>query len=77
MTAIDRAAHPRPEVRLTREELNERYHLSDPELAFIHASARGDTGRLWLAILLKSRRNFGYFPAPDAIHAGTAEHLAA
>jgi len=57
MTAIDRTAYPRPEVRLTREELGERYHLSDAELAFIHASARGDTGRLLLAMLLKSRRD--------------------
>ena len=76
MTAIDRTAYPRPEVLLTREELGERYHLSDAELAFIHASARGDIGRLVLAVLLKSRRDFGYFPAPDAVHAGTVEHLA-
>ena len=76
MTAIDRTAYPRPEARLTREELGERYHLSEPELAFIHASARRDTGRLLLATLLKSRRDFGYFPAPNAIHARTAEHLA-
>ena len=77
MTAIDRTAYPRPGARLTREELGERYHLSDPDLAFIHASARGDTGRLMLAMLLKSRRDFGCFPAPDAVHAGTVEHLAA
>ncbi len=76
MTAIDRTAYPRPEVRLTQEELGERYHLSDAELAFIHASARGNIGRLLLAMLLKSRRDFGYFPATDTIHADTAEHLA-
>ena len=76
MTAIDRTAYPRPEVRLTWEELGERYHLSDAELAFVHASARGDTGRLLLAMLLKSRRDFGYFPGPDTIHADTAGHLA-
>ena len=76
MTAIDRAAYPRPKVRLTREELGKRYHLSDAELAFVHASARGNTGRLLLAMLLKSRRDFGYFPVPDTIHADAAEHLA-
>ena len=76
MTAIDRTAYPRPEMRLTREELGERYQMSDAELAFIHASARGDTGRLLLAMLLKSRRDFGYFPAPDTIHAETTGHLA-
>lgn len=77
MTAIDRTAYPRPEAGLTREELGERYHLSEPELAFIHASARRDTGRLLLAMLLKSRRDFGCFPAPHAIHANTIQHLAA
>jgi hypothetical protein len=77
MTAIDRTAYPRPEGRLTREELGERYHLSEPKLAFIHASARGDTGRLLLALLLKSRRDFGCFSTPNAIYAGTDEHLAA
>ena len=77
MTAIDRTAYPRPGARLTREELGERYHLSDPDLAFIHASARGDIGRLMLAMLLKARRDFGCFPAPDAVHATTVEHLAA
>jgi hypothetical protein len=56
--------------------LGERYHLSDAELAFVHASARGDTGRLLLAMLLKSRRDFGYFPSPDTIHAYTAGQLA-
>ena len=76
MTAIDRTAYPRPDAGLTREELGERYHLSEPELAFIHASARRDTGRLLLAMLLKSRRDFGCFPAPDAIHASTTEYLA-
>lgn len=61
---------------LTREELGERCHLSDAELAFVHASARGDTGRLLLAVPLKSRRDFGYFPTPDTIHADRAGHLA-
>ena len=64
-------------ARLTREELDERYHLSDPDLAFIQASARGDTGRLMLATLLKSRRDFGCFPAPEDVHASTLAHLAA
>ena len=76
MTTIDRTAYPRPGARLTREELGERYHLSDAELAFTHASARGDSGRLLLAMLLKSRRDFGCFPAPDTIHAEIAGHLA-
>jgi len=77
MTAIDRTAYPRVGARLTREELHERYHLSDPDLAFIQASARGNAGRLMLATLLKSRRDFGCFPAPEDVHPSTLAHLAA
>ena len=67
MTAIDRTAYPRVGALLTREELDERYHLSDPDLAFIQANARGNPGRLMLATLLKSRRDFGSFPAPGSV----------
>jgi hypothetical protein len=76
MTAIDRTAHPRPGARLTREELGSRYSLSDTELAFIRATARGDTGRILLATLLKTRQNLGYFVAPGEFHADTAAYLA-
>ena len=76
MTAIDRTAYPRPDARLTREELDARYDLTETDRAFIQVSARGDTGRLMLAILLKTRRDLGCFPAPDAVHSGTVGHLA-
>jgi Domain of unknown function (DUF4158) len=49
MTAIDRTAYPRPGARLTREELKARYELSDADLAFVRANARGDAGRLLMA----------------------------
>lgn len=75
MTAIDRTAYPRPGKRLTREELGNRYDLTGTDLAFIHATARGDPGRLVLATLLATRRDLGCFPAPDEIHAGTVAHL--
>jgi hypothetical protein len=61
---------------LTREELYARYNLSDTDLGVIRATARGDTGRLLLAILLKTRQDLGYFPALDDVHADTAAHLA-
>ena len=77
MTAIDRTAYPRPGARLTREELDARYHLTETDRAFIDARARGDTGRLMLATLLKTRRDLGCFPAPDEVHAGTVAYLAA
>jgi hypothetical protein len=35
MTAIDRTAYPRPGERLTREELDTRYSLSESDHAFI------------------------------------------
>ena len=72
MTAIDRTAYPRAGARLTREELGTRYSLIDTDLAFIHANARGDTGRMLLATLLKTRQDLGYFATPDEIHADTA-----
>ena len=43
--------------------------LTETDLAFIRASARGDTGRLMLATLLKTRQDLGYFPALDEVHA--------
>ncbi len=76
MTAIDRTAYPRPGLRLTREELDERYEPTDSDLAFVHATARGGEGRLLLAVLLKTRRDLGCFPAPGKVHAGTVAHLA-
>jgi hypothetical protein len=75
MTAIDRTAYPRPGARLTREELGARYKLSNQDVAFISASARGDTGRMLLATLLKTRQDLGYFAAPDEVHADTAAYL--
>jgi Domain of unknown function (DUF4158)/Tn3 transposase DDE domain len=76
MTAIDRTAYPRPGTRLIREELEARYDLTETERAMIGMGARGETGRLMLAVLLKTRQDFGFFPSPDAIHADTVAHLA-
>ena len=76
MTAIDRTAYPRPGSRLTREELRARYTLTETDLTFIRLGARGETGRLMLATLLKARQDLGYFPATDELHADTVAHLA-
>jgi Domain of unknown function (DUF4158) len=43
----------------------------------VHANARGDVGRLLLAVLLKARQDFGYFPVPGEVHASIAAHVAA
>src|SRR5512135_1379226 len=77
MTAIDRTAYPRPGERLTREELQARYHLSETDRTFIRAVARGDAGRLTLAALLKTRRDSGRFPSPREIPGTVLSHLAA
>jgi TnpA family transposase len=77
MTAIDRTAYPRLGSRLTQEELNARYGLTETELAFIRATARGDTGRLVLATLLKTRQDLGCFLALDELPPGIVVHLAA
>ena len=55
MTAIDRTAYPRPGARLSREELSARYDLTETDLTFVRANARGDAGRLLLAVLLKAQ----------------------
>lgn len=77
MTAIDRTAYPRPGERLTREELQARYHLTETDRTFIRAVARGDAGRLTLAALLKTRRESGRFPSPREIPGTVLSHLAA
>ena len=77
MTALNRTAYPRPGARLTGEELGARYALTDADLAFIRMSARGDTGWLLLATLLKARQDHGCFPAQNEIHVSTLAHLAA
>ncbi len=76
MTAIDRTAYPRLGARLTRQELDARYVLTGSELAFVRGRARGEPGRLMLATLLKTRQDFGCFPALDEIHPDTVAHLA-
>ena len=76
MTAIDRTAYPRPGEKLTREELDNRYSVSETDHAFIRATARSDAGRLTLATLLKARQDLGCFPALLEVHSDTVAHLA-
>ena len=37
--------------------------------------AMGDSGRMLLATLLKTRQDLGYFATPDEIHPDTASYL--
>lgn len=75
MTAIDRTAYPRPGARLTPEELYARYSLSEADHDFVSVTARADAGRLTLAMMLKTRLDFGYFPALTDIHGDIMSHL--
>ncbi|MBP2448657.1 hypothetical protein JOH51_006434 [Rhizobium leguminosarum] len=77
MTAIDRTAYPRSDERLTREELERRYGLSEVDLVFIRGKARGASGRLTLAVLLKARQDLGFFPVFGDLHSETIAHLVA
>jgi hypothetical protein len=76
MTAINRTAYPRLDARLNQAELNARYTLNEADHTFIRASTRGEWGRLTMAMLLKTRQDFGCFPAPEEMHLDTATHLA-
>jgi hypothetical protein len=76
MTAIDRTAYPHSGERLTRQELEHRYSLSEADLVFISSKARGASGRLTLAALLKARQDLGFFPAPADLHGETIAYLA-
>ena len=75
MTAIDRTAYPRPGVRLSSEELQARYDLSEADHAFLSANSRGDAGRLALATLLKTRQDVGWFPGFDEVEPGIVARL--
>jgi TnpA family transposase len=76
MTAIDRTAYPRLGVKLTSEELQARYDLSETDHVFLSTSARGDAGRLALATLLKTRQDVGWFPALNEVEPSTITHIA-
>src|SRR5258708_4138757 len=76
MTAIDRTAYPRLGLRLNHEELDARYTVTETDRAFVCANTRGEVGSLVLAMLVKTRQDFGCFPALGEMHLDTVAHLA-
>ena len=76
MTAIDRTAYPRLGLRLNHEELGSRYTLTEADIAFVCANTRGEVGSLVLAMLLKTRRDFGCFLTLCEMHLDTVAHPA-
>lgn len=76
MASIDRTAYPRFTAQLSDRELDRDYSLSDPEQLFVRRQARGDTGRLSLALLLETRQRLGYFALLAEIPERVRTHLA-
>src|SRR3954465_2887292 len=76
MTAIERTAYPRAGRRPDRAELRAHYDLVEAEHAFLRRPARGDAGRLLLALVLKTRAQLGFFPAPREVARKVVDHLA-
>ena len=79
MASIDRTAYPRFRGPLTDAELEADFTLSADEETFVRRHARGEVGRLSLAVSLKTRQWLGYFPAlnevPEQIRVHMAEGL--
>src|SRR3954447_22393244 len=61
MTAIERTAYPCAGRRPDRAELRAHYDLAEAEHAFLRRHARGDAGRLMLALVLETRAHLGFF----------------
>lgn len=62
MTSVHETAYPRFKPELTIRELSRVYELNNEELQFIRKLSRKASGKLYLAILLKSVQRLGYFP---------------
>jgi hypothetical protein len=77
MTAIDRTAYPRFTRAPSGSELRDLYTPTPEELAFVTDTARGESPRLSLLVLLKVFQRLGYFPAPREIPRAIIEHLRA
>ncbi len=79
MASIDRTAYPRFRGQLTDAELEVDFTLSEDEEAFVRGHARGEIGRLSIAVSLKTRQRLGYFLAledvPDQIRLHIAKAL--
>lgn len=75
MTSIDRTAYPQFKRNLVVRELVAFYSITESEQAFIVKHARQPTGRLTLAILLKSFQRLRYFPALGDVPPAVVRHV--
>jgi TnpA family transposase len=76
MTAIERTAYPCAGRLPDRDTLHRYYELSAADGTFLRRHARGDAGRLLLAVMLKTRVHLGFFPAPCDVVRPVVDHLA-
>ncbi|GAB4193678.1 MAG: hypothetical protein OHK0022_08810 [Roseiflexaceae bacterium] len=78
MAAIDRTAYPRYRRAISPRELAAHYTLHADEQQWVRNVARGSSGILTCAWLLKAVQHLGYFPAPsDPVPPTVAAHLRA
>ncbi|EEZ39158.1 Tn5044 transposase [Photobacterium damselae subsp. damselae CIP 102761] len=75
MASIDRTASPRFYKQLSEKELSDHYVLDDKELSFARRNTRSDRGYLIIAVMLKTRRQLGYFPALNKIPVQIIFHI--
>jgi hypothetical protein len=76
VTSIDRTAYPRFANHLSQREIQVRYAVTDEERLFIFQASKGASGRLTLAVLLKTRQQLGYFPDLADVPRNIKAHLA-
>ena len=76
MTTIDRTAYPRFRRRYSADELSAEFSLLAADHYFIGRAARGDKGRLTLAVMLICRRRFGWFPRLRQVSSQVVIHMA-
>jgi hypothetical protein len=76
MTTIDRTAYPRFQRRYSTDELRDEFSFLPDDHRFIGKAARGDKGRLTLAVMLTCRRRFGWFPRLRRVPSQVVIHVA-
>ena len=76
MASINRTAYPRFRGQLTEAELEAEFTLSEDEEAFVRRHARGEAGRLSMAITLKTRQSLGFFLALEDVPDQIRRHIA-
>ncbi|CAK3721598.1 hypothetical protein VCRA2120E57_1510001 [Vibrio crassostreae] len=62
MVSIERTAYPRFYNQPSERELQAYYAITDIERNFVLHTANGNSGRLTLLVMLKTRQQLGYFP---------------